>query len=96
MIARVRDIFFKGVDMLKNKYITTKWNSKTKKYYTDLGYIFTGMGSDLIILLEHLPHKRYDIENGITLCEECHMSFHIEFGKKDNNPEQINIFLQKR
>ena len=42
------------------------------------------------------PNKRYDIKNGITLCEECHMSFHIEFGKKDNNPEQINIFLQKR
>jgi hypothetical protein len=91
MIARVRDIFFKGVDMLKNKYITTKWNSKTKKYYTDLGYIFTRMGSDLIILLKHLPQRSQE-----KIFIECHMSFHIEFGKKDNNPEQINIFLQKR
>jgi len=30
MIARGRDIFFKGVDMLKNKYITTNFYKKDK------------------------------------------------------------------
>lgn len=39
------------------------------------------------------PDKRYDIDNGITLCEDCHLMFHILFGKKDNNLLQLNEFL---
>lgn len=39
------------------------------------------------------PDKRYDINNGITLCEDCHLMFHILFGKKDNNLLQLNEFL---
>ena len=38
--------------------------------------------------------KRYDVDNGITLCKDCHTSFHSIYGKKNNNEEQINEFIE--
>lgn len=44
---------------------------------------------------------RYDIENGITFCEECHLvnypnSFHSIYGEKNNTPEQVYEFINMR
>lgn len=36
---------------------------------------------------------RYDINNGITLCDKCHTLFHSQYGKKNNDLEQLNEFL---
>lgn len=36
--------------------------------------------------------KRYDVNNGITLCKECHFQFHKKYGTKYNNIMQINEF----
>lgn len=36
---------------------------------------------------------RTNVDNGITLCCECHKKFHKLFGKKNNNMRQINEFL---
>lgn len=36
---------------------------------------------------------RYDVNNGITLCERCHLDFHSKYGKKNNTLEQLNEFL---
>lgn len=40
------------------------------------------------------PDVRYDTENGVTLCDKCHYSFHSIFGKKNNTPEQFYNFLK--
>lgn len=37
--------------------------------------------------------KRYDVDNGITLCEDCHLMFHIIYGKRNNTPSQLKDFL---
>ena len=41
--------------MIISKYASTKWNSKTKKYYESLGYSYTKMGDVFEVLVEHLP-----------------------------------------
>lgn len=40
--------------MLLTKEVETKWNSKTKKYYEDLGYSYTKIGEKLFVKVEHL------------------------------------------
>lgn len=42
---------------------------------------------------EH-PSLRTDINNGITLCKECHKEFHDTYGYKNNNIQQFKEFLQ--
>ncbi len=38
--------------------------------------------------------KRTDIDNGITLCFDCHMEYHRIHGKLNNTIEQVNNFIQ--
>jgi len=35
----------------------------------------------------------WEVENGITFCIDCHDSFHMQYGKIDNSPEQVKEFL---
>ena len=39
--------------------------------------------------------NRYNVENGITLCEECHNDFHNEYGIKNNDLLQLKNFLEE-
>lgn len=39
--------------------------------------------------------KRHDVDNGITLCIECHVLFHKNYGYGNNTREQFEEFLIK-
>lgn len=46
------------------------------------------------------PDLRLDVNNGITLCYECHSqkvdgSFHNIYNNRDNNPEQLEEYITK-
>ena len=38
------------------------------------------------------PDERYDLNNGITLCVQCHKAFHTQYGFGHNHREQFESF----
>ena len=41
------------------------------------------------------PDKRYDINNGITLCTHHHKSFHKKYGLRNTNLTQLKEFIKE-
>lgn len=39
---------------------------------------------------------RYDLNNGITLCANCHNEFHKQYGYGDNTKEQFSQYLESK
>lgn len=42
------------------------------------------------------PDLRTEVDNGITLCKDCHIEFHNTFGYTKNTHKQLNLFLSKQ
>jgi hypothetical protein len=38
------------------------------------------------------PNERYDVNNGVTLCKECHKKFHRLYGKTNNTLKQFEDY----
>ena len=38
---------------------------------------------------DNFKEQRYDVQNGITLCENCHKNFHSKYGYGNNTKEQF-------
>lgn len=39
---------------------------------------------------------RYVLDNGVTLCKECHFEFHKAYGLKNNTRKQFEEYLKNR
>lgn len=46
-----------------------------------------------ILPFRDFKELRTSIENGITLCKACHLSFHKKYGRYNNTREQINEYI---
>lgn len=75
-----------------------KWSKAIKKKYSYVCQIC--FKSDVYLNSHHLnaynafPNERYDILNGICLCQDCHNQFHIFFGKGGNTKRQFIEFSE--
>lgn len=38
------------------------------------------------------PESRFDIDNGVCMCKECHDAFHVEFGRKYFNTNNYSTY----
>lgn len=39
---------------------------------------------------------RYDVNNGVTLCQSCHIEFHAKYTNRNNTKEQFEEFLKTK
>lgn len=62
---------------------------------------YKGRHGTVILEAHHLNNfkdyidERYDVNNGVTLCKECHKKFHSMYGKKHTVKKQYYEFLEK-
>ena len=85
-------------DWRDKRYGLSVWSGKVRKRD---GYKCRrkGCGSKENLHAHHIfnqadnPDLRYEIWNGITLCQTCHITFHKIYGKVENNEEQIKEFI---
>lgn len=89
--------------MLISKKIEMKWNSRNKKRYEELGYVFTKVGDTFIIDVEHLSkYSKYKVQYECDYCGTIHTKDWSEYNrqrkivKKDccSNQECKNAKLQ--
>lgn len=58
--------------------------SKCKSNYLNAHHIFN---------FKDWVELRYDVDNGVTLCNLCHHKFHQIYGNRDNTDKQLKEFL---
>ncbi|ABR48578.1 conserved hypothetical protein [Alkaliphilus metalliredigens QYMF] len=77
-----------------------KWR---KSVYRKDGYKCVSCGDDQgrNLVAHHLDgynwcvEKRFDVKNGVTLCEICHKAFHHNYGYGNNTKEQFQEFISR-
>jgi len=56
-------------------------------------------GTGVYVIAHHVvsyhaaPELRLDVDNGFTLCRDCHIGFHRAFGFRNNTQEQLALWL---
>lgn len=90
-------------DRTINRNYTEYWDWRKNVYLRDN---FTcqccgdNKGHNLVAhhILNYSEYKelRTDINNGITLCADCHKAFHKKYGVKHNNINQLDTFINER
>ena len=77
-----------------------KWSKQVKErdnFTCDIcGQKHGGLVSHHLNAWRDYKEQRYDLENGVCLCESCHKEFHKLYGKGDNTKEQYIEFKENK
>ena len=76
----------------------------TRQIYERDNYVcqICGYSKGKILVAHHLnsyadyPNLRYELKNGITLCEPCHLEFHSIYGYGGNTEEQFEEYRNRQ
>lgn len=85
-----------GISKENDRRDSNDYKQWRKEVYKRDNYRCTKCGSKEKLNAHHIlswkdyPEKRYDIDNGITLCQKCHIQFHRIYGYKENKKECQN------
>lgn len=84
----VENYHFRKNVFKRDDYTCQCCNRKSKK-----GNPITLNAHHIVNYYNH-PNDRYNVNNGITLCDECHKKFHKKYGNRDNNLNQLEEFIK--
>lgn len=94
-----------GVEYHRNERATREYIDWRKQVFSKNQYTCqccgdkSGKGHSVRIEAHHIfnwndnINLRYDVSNGITLCRDCHIVFHMIYGKENNTDLQLKEFL---
>lgn len=90
-------------ERIKRRYILGKESKRkwTRKVFEKNNYKCVICNSNGFLNAHHLDgwnwckEKRFDINNGITLCKKCHREFHNIYGYGDNTKEQFEEYKKE-
>ena len=64
--------------LVENQLIRTHWNSKNKEHYSKLGYVYTGLNTELLVKAEDLP-KASNLKVKVV-CDYCGKEYEKAYG----------------
>ncbi len=67
----------------RDNYSCQKCDEKRRRYTT---------AHHILNFSNHIE-LRFNVDNGITFCRKCHKAFHIKYGVRNNNLNQVEEFL---
>jgi hypothetical protein len=90
-----------GVARIRSERFTIEYIKWRKDVYKRDGYTCqccgqhgsNNLNAHHIMNWRDNPNLRFNLDNGITLCESCHYLFHHLYGKRFNNRDQLITFI---
>lgn len=74
-------------------FVRDNWTCQKCKIKSGIGYSIYLHPHHIYNFSEYFL-LRFDVNNGITFCYNCHKEFHHIYGTKNNNQEQIKEFIK--
>lgn len=79
-----------GISLIEDNRDSHEYKIWRKQVYERDGYCCTKCGSKIKLNAHHIkswkkyPALRYNVDNGVTLCEKCHIKYHQENGYNED------------